>query len=182
MQEALFDAGDLALAPGRAAGGGNARRQRPEDRFQVLHDLRLTAYHQAVAAIEPGNAAAGADVEIVKARRVQVPGAPDVVVVVGVAAVDDDVAGVQVARQFPEHRVDHAGRHRSQIARGWVSLATRPASESAPSKPSLRIWASAAGWASSTMRCVPFPPAAAPWRRPFDPDRSFQAALLSPVL
>jgi len=64
MQEALFDARNLALAPDRATGGGHARRQRPEDRLQVRHDLRFAADHQAVAAIEPGDAAAGADVEV----------------------------------------------------------------------------------------------------------------------
>ena len=58
----------------------------------------LAADHQAVAALQAGDAAAGADVDVVDgSARGEPRRAADVVAVVGVAAVDDDVAGLESA-------------------------------------------------------------------------------------
>ena len=60
-----------------------------------LDRVVVAADHQAVAALEAEDAAAGADVDVVDALLAQLRGPADVVAVVGVAAVDDDVALVQ---------------------------------------------------------------------------------------
>ena len=54
--------------------------------------LRFPTDHQAEAPLEPEDAAAGADVDVVDPLRTQGFGPVDVVAVVRVAAVDDDVA------------------------------------------------------------------------------------------
>ena len=52
----------------------------------------LAADHQAVAALQAPDAAAGADIGVVNAARLQLLGAANVVDVIRVAAIDDDVA------------------------------------------------------------------------------------------
>ncbi len=53
------------------------RREITEDRFQPLHGLARTADHQAVAAFETPDTAAGADVYKVNARRAECFSPPD---------------------------------------------------------------------------------------------------------
>ena len=100
-----------ARAGVRSATSG-PRGERVEDRGQSLDGAVGAADHQAVAPFETVHAAAGADVEVVDAvvggeRR----GAVDVVVVPGVAAVDDRVAGRQQRCQGADRRVDERRRH-----------------------------------------------------------------------
>ncbi len=84
----------------------------------MLHDVGFAADHLAIAALEAPNAAAGADVNVVNALCGEFLGAANVVDVVGVAAVDDDVADVQLAGEFVEGRVHHArGNHQPDGAR-----------------------------------------------------------------
>ncbi len=111
MQEALLRGGDGAAAAGRAPGRAGAGRERFEDRLQVLDDGGFAADHQAVAPIDAGDAAAGADVDVMVFRRREAFGAADVVAVVGVAAVDDDVAGRDAGQQFPQQVIHRAGGH-----------------------------------------------------------------------
>jgi len=61
----------------------------------VLDDRVLAADHQAIATIESGNAAAGADVHMVETLCAQGCRAAQVIMVVGIAAVDDHVALVE---------------------------------------------------------------------------------------
>src|SRR5580692_5420871 len=68
-----------------------------ENGVEVFHDVGFAADHLAVAAFEAPDAATGADVTIVNALRGKFFGAADVVDVIGVAAVDDDVAGLELA-------------------------------------------------------------------------------------
>ena len=70
-------------------------RQRGEDRVEPLDRAVGAADHQAVAALEAEDAAAGAAVDEVDPLLAQLRGAADVVAVVGVAAVDDRVAGLE---------------------------------------------------------------------------------------
>ena len=80
-----------ALSPRRAWDVADAGRQRREDRIEVLDDIRLATDHQAVAAFPSPDAAAGPDVDVVDATPGELLRAPDVVDVVGIAAVDEDV-------------------------------------------------------------------------------------------
>ena len=97
----------------------------------------LAADHQAVAALEAPDAAAGADVDVVDAALGQRGRARDVVAVVGVAAVDDDVARLEQRGQAVDGRLgDPPAGTITHTARGLASFATRSSSESAPVAPS----------------------------------------------
>ncbi len=101
----------------------HAGRQRREDRVEVLDHVGLAADHHAVAALQAPDAAAGADVDVVDALRRQLLGAPDVVDVVGVAAVDEDVARLEKcgSRSAMVLSTTAAGTI-SQTARGFCQL------------------------------------------------------------
>ena len=111
MQIALLGRAADLLAARRARDVAAAGRQGGEDRIEVLHRVGLAADHHAVAALEAPDAAAGADIDIVDALGRQLLRAADVVDVVGVAAVDQDVAGLEMRQQIGDGLVDHAGRH-----------------------------------------------------------------------
>ena len=95
----------------RRRGGVHAGGERLEDRVEPLHRRVLAADHQAVAALQPPDAAARADIDVVDALRLQFGGAADVVVVVGVAAVDDDVVFIEQRQQLLEGLIDRRGGH-----------------------------------------------------------------------
>ncbi len=118
MQEALIGragAGGAARCGGR---GAHARRKRGENRFEPLHDLCVATDHQTVAALAARDAAARADIHIVKLTFGQIGAAANVVVVIGVAAVDHNVTGFQQGHEVVERRVDHRrGHHQPHRAR-----------------------------------------------------------------
>ena len=88
------------------------RRQRRKDRRQPLDRIGLAADHHAVAVFQAPDATAGPRVDEAQALRGQLGGAADRIFVVGVAAVDDDIALVGERQQLLDgliHRV--ARRH-----------------------------------------------------------------------
>jgi hypothetical protein len=111
MQEALLRACVAAAASRGARCGSDARCQRLEGRLQARHHIGFSADHQAVAPVLAGNAAAGADIDVMDSCRGQVPGAPDVVTIVRIATVDHDAAGRQVRHQIGACLVDSTSRH-----------------------------------------------------------------------
>ena len=86
-------------------------RQRGENRIEMLHHVGVAADHHAIAAFQPPDSAAGADVDITDALDGQFFGAADIVDVIGVAAVDDDVAALEMGEQIGNDAVDRRGRH-----------------------------------------------------------------------
>src|SRR3954469_9237736 len=68
------------------------RRQRLEDGVEPLHHGLFAADHQAIAALQPPDAATGADVEVMDALLVQRCGPADVVLPKGITAIDEGVA------------------------------------------------------------------------------------------
>ncbi len=74
-------------------------------------DVVFAANHLAVAAIESPNSAAGADIHVVNSFRLQFFGAANVVNVVGVAAVDQDIASRQLWQQVADGGIDHRRRN-----------------------------------------------------------------------
>jgi hypothetical protein len=92
-----------AIVGGIAALGARdvaeARRERDEDRVEMIDDLLLAADHHAEAALQPPDPARGPDVDIMDALGGAIPGAMDVVTIEAVAAVDDDVARRRDAAQ-----------------------------------------------------------------------------------
>jgi hypothetical protein len=84
----------------------NAGRQPREEGIEMPDHLRLAADHQAVAAFASPDAAAGSDVDVVHAARGEFLCAPDVIDVVGIAAVDEDVTGRQQWQQVVDGAID----------------------------------------------------------------------------
>src|SRR5437773_11002125 len=79
--------GDV-VAPRRAFDVASARCEARKNWVETLHRRRLAADHHAVAALKSPDAATRADVDVVKALRRKLVGAPNVVDVVRVAAID----------------------------------------------------------------------------------------------
>src|SRR5438105_15921059 len=91
MDVALLDPQIAAVAPRRARNIADPGGQRLEDRIEPIHDRFVAADHHAIAAIDPPDPAAGADVDVVDTALLQRVAAADVVLPECVAAVDDDV-------------------------------------------------------------------------------------------
>src|ERR1700688_3516314 len=70
-----------------------AGSERFEDGIETLYDVIFAANHLAIAALESPNSTARANVDVVNALCGELLGAANIVDVVGVAAVDQDVAG-----------------------------------------------------------------------------------------
>jgi hypothetical protein len=66
-----------------------------QDRVDDLDRFLVTAHHQAIAALQSENPTAGTDVDVMQALLAKLGGPANIVAVVGVAAVDDDVAFVE---------------------------------------------------------------------------------------
>ena len=94
-------------------------------------DGRLAANHLAEAAVESPHPAARADVDVVEAALAERGRAPDVVGEVGIASVDQDVAGLQVGREAIDRLIDHRGGNhhpdRARRAQFRDELVDRPA-------------------------------------------------------
>ncbi len=165
MSGAVRSAMQIALL-GRAAGAFSRPgvraispmpgRQRGEDRVEMLHHIGLAADHHAIAALQPPDAAAGADIDIVDALGRQFLGAADVVDVVGIAAVDQDVARLEMGQQIGDGLVDHGGRHhqpdRPRLGRAsWRN----PRGDAAPTAFSLASSATAFADMSKTTHSWP---------------------------
>ena len=142
------------------------------------HDVDLAADHHAVAALESPDAAAGPNVDIMDLLGLQLGGPADVIVIVRVAAVNQDVTRLEPADKLRDRRVDDRRGTISQIARGGFSLATNSSRLAPPDGPFLdkRIRRSAMNVVNHAF--LPVRKAAAPCWSPFDPDRSCQAAWL----
>src|SRR6516164_10748574 len=70
--------------------------QRLEDRIEVPHCRHRSADHHAVTALQPPDAAAGSDIYVVDTLRRERSSPTDVIDVVRVAAVDENVAALEV--------------------------------------------------------------------------------------
>src|SRR6267142_4692100 len=118
MQIAFFGCAGGLFAAGSAVDVAAAGRQRLENRVEVLNHFVFAADHLAIAAVESPDAAAGADIDIVNPLGLQFFGAANVVDVIGVAAVNQDVAGREFRNQFTDRCVDDGrGNHQPDGAR-----------------------------------------------------------------
>jgi len=91
----MFGRRRLAGGTRRARRGGDARGQGTEDWIEVLHDCVLATDHMAVATFEAPDATADPDIDVVQPLCFQFPGTANVVVIVGITALDDDVLGFE---------------------------------------------------------------------------------------
>ena len=99
------------LRPGRAVDVAHARSDGLPDRRQVGDRAVLATDHQAEPTLEAEHTTTGADVDVVDALGPEHLGAVDVVAVVRVAAVDDDVAGVESPGDVHHRRSGIGGGH-----------------------------------------------------------------------
>ena len=111
VQVAVFGGAAELLPAGRAGRRLDTWGQRGENGVDAPDDRFITADHQAVPSLCPPNPAAGPHVHIVDALRFQFGSAADVIVVVGVAAVDDHVITFEKWDEGLERRIHHGGRH-----------------------------------------------------------------------
>ena len=114
MEIALAGTRVAAFAVRASARSPLPRRERAENRVEPFDHLLLAADHQAIAALQPPDAAAGADVEIVDAALPQRGGAADVVLPERVAPVDDGVAGREQAFELRDRGLGHGARRQHQ--------------------------------------------------------------------
>lgn len=117
LQHAELDAvvDELDEMAGACAAGVHVAalgRERDEDRLDSRHGVLLAARrHEAGAFAGTREAAARAEVDEMQAARLQPLVPPHRVAPVGVAAIDNDVAVVEMRRELFQHRVhDSAGR------------------------------------------------------------------------
>src|SRR5581483_10544619 len=103
----------LGRAPARAgllppAAGRESR----EDRLEGAEHSRLGTDHQTIALLEPEHTAARTGIDVVDACRAQLLGPANIVLIVGIAAVDEDVAGGEPRPQLRNDAVnDGSGHH-----------------------------------------------------------------------
>jgi hypothetical protein len=87
-----------------------------------LHDIVLTADHHAVASLEPEHAAARADVDVMNISRGQCLRTTDVIDVVRVAAVDQDVAWIEMRQQLVDGLVHEGDWHHEPQRTGLIEF------------------------------------------------------------
>jgi hypothetical protein len=84
----------------------------------MLDDSFVAADHQAIAAVQTPDSAAGSAIDVVDALGLELGGAANVVMIVRVAAIDDDVARLQQRLERSQDRIDHGrGYHEPDSAR-----------------------------------------------------------------
>src|SRR6185437_13270892 len=97
---AALGAGGGLLAAGGARNIAQAGSERGEDRIEMIDGLLWTANHQAVAALDAPDAAGRAAIDVANALLRQFLGPANVVLVKGIAAIDDDVVRPQQAAEM----------------------------------------------------------------------------------
>ncbi len=132
VQIALLGGAVQLLASRSARRVARARRQRREDRIEMLDHVLFAADHHAVAALQAPDAAARPHIHVVDSLCRKFLGAPDVIHVIGIAAVDEDVSGSRCGRSSAMVSSTAAAGTISQIARGFSSFATKSWSEELP--------------------------------------------------
>jgi hypothetical protein len=109
VQIALLGGAADELHPRGARDVAHAGRQRLEHRVEALHGWIGTADHHAVAAFATPDTAARPHVHVMDLLRRQLLGTADVIHVIGIAAVDEDVPGLEMGQQVADGLV-HDGR------------------------------------------------------------------------
>jgi hypothetical protein len=76
-----------------------------------LDNVARAADHLAIAALQAPDASAGADVDILDSLRLELLGAADIVDVVGIAAIDQDIAPLQLRGERLDGGIDSCRRN-----------------------------------------------------------------------
>ena len=111
MQITLFS-GPADLLPARGARNvAHSRSKRRKNRIEPFNHLGLAADHHAVASFQTEDAPAGAHIHIVNLPRRDFLRTTDVIHVIGIAAVDKDVARLEMRQNIGDGLVDDCSRH-----------------------------------------------------------------------
>ena len=117
MPGAIRTAKQIALFGG-AAGFFSSRRardvpaagcQRGKNGIQALDHCRLASNHHAVTALQSPNATAGSDIDVVNSLCCEFLRAPNIVHVIGVAAVNECIARFEQRQKIGNGLVHHRG-------------------------------------------------------------------------
>src|ERR1700693_521061 len=95
MQIPLFRGTANFLAAWCARNIARAWRQDREYRIEMLDYRWFATNHHAIAAVQSPNTSAGSHVDIMELFCGKFFGAPDIVDIIGIAAVDEDIARLQ---------------------------------------------------------------------------------------
>ena len=124
MARAVGAAMQIPALRGAARVAGRARcrfvagRKRGENRVEARDDGGFASDHQAIAPRETRDAPTRPDVDVMDAARFQRVRAAEIVAVIRIAAVDDDVAGIEQRDEQCERLVDdRSGHHQPHDAR-----------------------------------------------------------------
>src|SRR5206468_2974908 len=107
VEVALLGRTGRVIASRRAFDVANARGEARKNRVETLYRRRLATDHHAIAALKSPDAATRADVDVVNALRRKLFRAPNIVDVVRVAAIDQDVAGLDERQEIGDGLVDY---------------------------------------------------------------------------
>ena len=99
VQVTLLGSAVKVLAPGRARCVTRARRQRREDWIEAPDGVLFTTDHHAVTSLQAPHTTARPHVHVVDALGCEFLGAPDVIDVIGIAAVDEDVFRLKMGEE-----------------------------------------------------------------------------------
>ncbi|MCY1431522.1 hypothetical protein D9M71_474920 [compost metagenome] len=102
MDVALLGASGRAVATAGTGNAADAGRQGGEQWIEALDDCLLATDHHAVATFQAPDTARGADINVVQLTFAQVRSAADVVLVEGIAAIDDHIVGVKHVCQLSD--------------------------------------------------------------------------------
>jgi hypothetical protein len=110
--------GRRAVAPVGGRRGGSSGRECLEDRVEPFNGFRGAANHQTVPAFRAPHATADTNVQITDAACRERRRARDGIDIVGVAAIDHDVVGLQEGQQIRQRSIDHGRGHHQPDERG----------------------------------------------------------------
>src|SRR5665213_1337905 len=111
VQIAVFGGAPYFLTTGCARRRIDTWSKGGKNGVDALHYIIVSAYHQAVATFRSPDAATCPRIHIVDALRFQFGSAADVIMVVGVATIDDHIILFEERDERLQRLIGHAGRH-----------------------------------------------------------------------
>src|SRR6266849_373057 len=111
VEIAFFGSAGSLLAPRSAWSVAAAGSERFENGVEMANGVVFATDHLAIAALQSPNTAPGADIDVVNAPGGKFFGASNVVDVIGVAPVDDDVAGFELRSEVAQGGIHNASRN-----------------------------------------------------------------------
>ena len=83
-------------------------RQGSKDGIEMFHNCKLRANHHAIAALQAPDAAARSNIHIVNLLWSKLFGAPDIIHIIGISAIDEDVLRLEQRHEIGNGLVNHA--------------------------------------------------------------------------